>query len=662
MADVVNNVISNILLNVKGLDSLASLEAKLASFKTTIKSMSAIEVFDMRDDVLKNYDNLATTLSPLQDRLSNLKDEYDRLTKDREFKLPKQLAELKNEQDRLNTENNFNKKYQEVADEISRLEPKVRSINSSFAKTSSILGTLTAETAKFGGTRTNFDFLSQAVNETGYDFALLNNFMSQNNWVATKNGKIFQRNTGTYISAGKAIDTMRKKLWRFNMNMLTIMFAMMALQRMITQFGRSAITTYQKANEDTVGLGKSTWHLIAAWEFFKYSLVDALTQSDLFKTIVQWLLQIVMWFNKLKPATKSVIAIGLAIAGLVASAGVLYSVFKPFIEIMLLSLPKLTSLVSGSGGLSGAFASLGASIWPIAIIMGIIIALWMSDLGNFRDFVKNTLDVVFTTFTTIFNDIYNIVKTVIDLVVAIFKGDWDKVLELSIKLLAQLASLFIKAWMGIMAALVNYTLFGINLIIDIVFKILIGGFIWGLKKLEELWIRFTQFLPTTFQQAINWIIDKLISLVNIWNSIFGKKLGFTFDTSVLEDFKKPIDNVAEMNKKLAESAKKWESLGGEVKQFADNIKIDYISGDMLKEGFGAVNDLFGLNSSKAAPLPNTVDELGQGVSRAPVQNVSNNNNQFENIFNIQGPPEETYKFFEERMSDVMSRMSGSVIQ
>ena len=85
------------------------------------------------------------------------------------------------------------------------------------------------------------------------------------------------------------------------------------LNRVLTRMWRGMITTYQKANEDVQGLGKSTWHLQAAWEFLKYSILDALAQSPLFKMIVEFLVQMIKKFNELTPFEKSMIGIGLAV-------------------------------------------------------------------------------------------------------------------------------------------------------------------------------------------------------------------------------------------------------------------------------------------------------------------------------------------------------------
>jgi hypothetical protein len=158
--------------------------------------------------------------------------------------------------------------------------------------------------------------------------------------------------------ANKDLKNITKKSHMFNMSLLSLLFAGMALQRTMGGFLRSAITSFQRANEDTEGLGKSTWELSAAWEFFKYSLVNALTQSDIFRMLVQWLVQIVQWFNKLSPTAKSFIIIGIAVLFVVGTLVMLFG-----------------QIGLAASGIK-ALGLTSSALWGIAIvIIGIIVLL-----------------------------------------------------------------------------------------------------------------------------------------------------------------------------------------------------------------------------------------------------------------------------------------------
>ena len=128
-----------------------------------------------------------------------------------------------------------------------------------------------------------------------------------------RGGKVFNAFGQQVKKTNINMKDLRKNAVRFQMSLLSVMFEGMALQRATGKRLRSFGTTFQKANEDTEGLGKATWHLQAAWEFLKYSMIDALLQSDLFKLLVQYALQLIMWFNKLPQSVKVFIMIGIAV-------------------------------------------------------------------------------------------------------------------------------------------------------------------------------------------------------------------------------------------------------------------------------------------------------------------------------------------------------------
>ncbi len=105
---------------------------------------------------------------------------------------------------------------------------------------------------------------------------------------------------------------------RFEMSNLSGMFAMMAVQRVMRGFLTSAINTYKKVNEEGGAFTEQTNKLSAAWEFFKYSLLEALGNSEIFQKIVGFLVEMVNKFNSLSEAQKSMIGL-VAFAILLAS-------------------------------------------------------------------------------------------------------------------------------------------------------------------------------------------------------------------------------------------------------------------------------------------------------------------------------------------------------
>lgn len=213
------------------------------------------------------------------------------------------------------------------------------------------------------GLEDRWDVLAKAAKEANIPLMNVEKAFNKINMTVLKNGQIMSLSTGKIVNTSKAMGKLTASTKRFNMSLLSIMFGMASINRALTGFLRSAITTYQKANEDTEGLGKATWELQAGWEFLKYSLIDALTQSGLFRTVVEWLIEIVKWFNKLDPKTKELLITITAIA-----AGV--TGFIAALSSIGLLMNGLDIFISKVGVARGALSLLSAAA---AIGIGIVI-------------------------------------------------------------------------------------------------------------------------------------------------------------------------------------------------------------------------------------------------------------------------------------------------
>ena len=113
----------------------------------------------------------------------------------------------------------------------------------------------------------------------------------------TKSGRIASKTTGQFMKFNEGIARGRKKLVRFRMEFLSLMFGFMAMQKALKGFWDNLMKTYEKATGAQGDFYKATNKLRAAWEFFKYSLIDALAQSDLFRTLVDWIFSMVNGIN-----------------------------------------------------------------------------------------------------------------------------------------------------------------------------------------------------------------------------------------------------------------------------------------------------------------------------------------------------------------------------
>jgi hypothetical protein len=104
----------------------------------------------------------------------------------------------------------------------------------------------------------------------------------------------------------------------FRMEMLSIMFGMQMLSRSMRTFLKSAVETYNKATNSQGQFTKQTMKLNAAWTFLKFRLIDALGNSDLFQSVIDFIVTLVdsiagMDDDKMEAISIALVAITIAI-------------------------------------------------------------------------------------------------------------------------------------------------------------------------------------------------------------------------------------------------------------------------------------------------------------------------------------------------------------
>lgn len=120
---------------------------------------------------------------------------------------------------------------------------------------------------------------------------------------------------------------------------------------------------------------QKTQQLTAAWEFFKFSLMDALGQSTLFLALIDAAISLINWFGQLSPAAKEAMMI-LLIGGLLASTAMM------LIGAALLFLLGPLALLKVIGGAS--FGTLATGLIIVFAATAALIALWTSEsISNF---------------------------------------------------------------------------------------------------------------------------------------------------------------------------------------------------------------------------------------------------------------------------------------
>lgn len=296
-------------------------------------------------------------------------------------------------------------------------------------------------------------------------------------------GKIIDNTTGKLFNMNQTINRVNKSNRRFEMGFLSLMFASMALNRAVGGFLRNAITAYNKASGESSNFRKETNKLVAAWEFFKFSIIDALSKSEMFQSFVIIMTNLVNKFNELSESSKAFIAIALGITFLISLFGMVLGQ---------IGLAKGGFLVLGDIGVA-AMALMGAAATALGITLGVFIAiitaviitaiiLWQTNFGGFRDFVKATFRVIWETIKAVFKDLVKLVKLTFGFIKAIFQGDFDKATEIARDFLNVLKRLFLKALIGIGAIIVNVFALAWNLAVDSV-QLSINLMIFMINKL-----------------------------------------------------------------------------------------------------------------------------------------------------------------------------------
>lgn len=125
-----------------------------------------------------------------------------------------------------------------------------------------------------------------------------------------------------------------------------LLFQGMALQRVFSKFLTSAWTTYQKVIDVQDIFFKKTQELSAAWQFFKFSMIDALLQSNLMVGLIDFVMNIVKALGRLTPE---------------AQAGLGAIFFWSMITFGALSILGAVILTVGSFAMA-----LGVSFWGLA--------------------------------------------------------------------------------------------------------------------------------------------------------------------------------------------------------------------------------------------------------------------------------------------------------
>jgi len=391
----------------------------------------------------------------------------------------------------------FRKALNELGVEVNNAGKAISNTNKQFVDTATLMPKLSKNLDSFSGALLMDKNILKVVNESGMKF----------NTIGGKMGSWLRQVVGGVRG--------------FQMGLLGIMFFS------------------QAASQALFGLLQPAAQLVGVFDLW------TLTLQMLFLPIILALLplflQLTDWLMNLPDGVK------LALGGFVIFAAVLFKIIA-FVASLLLGIGGLVSTLSFmgitgtavGGAVSGAFAAIGAVFWPVTAIILAVIALWTTNLGGFRDFVKNQMGIITLTFGTQWKHLWGFVKSIFDVIMNILKGDWDAAWESLLNALRHFGASIIKFLVSLGMYMANAFIFAINLIKDLFFNVLLGGIIWVVKKIYELLNKvFGDAAPEWMKNATS-VAQNMQDNIKAWGSALT--IGY-MKTEDLKDTYEAIDNM-----------------------------------------------------------------------------------------------------------------------
>ncbi len=148
---------------------------------------------------------------------------------------------------------------------------------------------------------------------------------------------------------------------RFDARLLSLLFGGMALKRAFGGMLRSITETFTKAEGNTTAFTQKTTELGAAWEFLKFSLMDALN-TPFFIKIIDGLKNVIDWFSHLSPTAR------MAIMGIIGGLALLGT------ALMIIGQMGLGwKSIFGMGGFVKYSGLIGWTLLGIIALVGLVI-------------------------------------------------------------------------------------------------------------------------------------------------------------------------------------------------------------------------------------------------------------------------------------------------
>lgn len=211
--------------------------------------------------------------------------------------------------------------------------------------------------------------MEEFMKRTGLSQRQVNKQFAEGGIIVNQQGQLINKVTRSVVKNDKALTDVfrggRKEARAFKMEYLSIMFGFMAIGRASRKMWQSATKTYMDVMGENNEFLKQTNKVRAAWEFLKFSLVDALMQGDMFKNIIDIIIGIVdrmsEWIGTHPELGKWIMII---MGGLMAIAPVI----SGLASMMLLWGGIMKIFGTTSAGVFGGFSLAGVAAFALIVI------------------------------------------------------------------------------------------------------------------------------------------------------------------------------------------------------------------------------------------------------------------------------------------------------
>lgn len=193
-----------------------------------------------------------------------------------------------------------------------------------------------------------------------------------------RSAKMAAKEAKAYMSSlDKSAKSVRGSLMGVGFGLL---FQGMAIQRFFGGLARSMMETYLVAQGQNSKFSNSVNMIAGAWEFLKYSIVDALSEMGILDFIVDSVLWLVNLFNELPPSIKSgigvTILLGFALGSVMVVAGQLALSLLAVMEVLnLIKAIQFAGAIASMGKWTAAVGSFIVAWGPILLIAAAIAAV-----------------------------------------------------------------------------------------------------------------------------------------------------------------------------------------------------------------------------------------------------------------------------------------------